>query len=309
MTTMKATIVSDGDRRFARLDPVGQTGMPCVSTFHLVIRRMLDNAAAHMELAAADAVEKIETISMHYCTFIDNPEFDGFHPLVCEASPPALSKSDISTRGVVAARRKPDKVCIPFGFDFEAMMKGSGVGVLQQCATFADGAASSSDEDGTLDKKDAEQEERDDCDNDEVDDAEVAEEPPPLPPPPDLPGPQPQPLPQPPDAPARRELMGLKNFDVAATSRSVCHICSANIMVGTLRFTYRFKESRIFSDERGVHAHCLTGLPACTRAEDVVRLRAWALQEGHTHEQHEKFENVIASLAPAGFGGSSGSAG
>ena len=83
---------------------------------------------------------------------------------------------------------------------------------------------------------------------------------------------------------------GLKNYDVAPTSRAKCMICSKYLLVGTYRLSYRHRVSMAMGDVRRLHPACAPGLPTGPgRAASIVWLR-------HMLADDEKSLNDIAML-------------
>ena len=70
-------------------------------------------------------------------------------------------------------------------------------------------------------------------------------------------------------------LPGLQEYDVAMSSKSECFICSENIMIDTMRFSYRFKASSSLRHERRCHHTCIAGIPRDTHTVDMALLNSW----------------------------------
>ncbi len=100
---------------------------------------------------------------------------------------------------------------------------------------------------------------------------------------------------------------GLKEVDVAISSRAVCFVCEANIEKGSWRVGYRLKASHCLKDQRYCHFRCATRLPAATREADVRKLRDLLVQPGISVDRYEAIDGLVAELV--GDTGAAASAG
>ena len=66
---------------------------------------------------------------------------------------------------------------------------------------------------------------------------------------------------------------GLKRWDIAPTARAVCLVCGARMDEGTVRLSYRFRQSKSMEHARQLHPECCGRLSMTTREVGRLALR------------------------------------
>ena len=91
--------------------------------------------------------------------------------------------------------------------------------------------------------------------------------------------------------------IGIISFDIAPSSRAKCFVCDAPILRGTLRLDYRFKRSNSLKDQRRFHAGCAGGIPAATRATDLIVVEGFLKRDDLVMSSRITLQQVAARLA------------
>jgi len=101
--------------------------------------------------------------------------------------------------------------------------------------------------------------------------------------------------------------VGLRDCDVALTSRSMCVNCNTRIAKDSIWLSYRFKASLQLKDERRIHTSCCRSLPKATLALDIAFVETELGKAVAGSIKHAALQTVLSDLQNSAAGGGAAS--
>ena len=88
---------------------------------------------------------------------------------------------------------------------------------------------------------------------------------------------------------------GIKDYSITK-KQTICCVCKAAIVKGEVRLDYRFRQSKLLSDQLRFHPACVRGVPGDTRGRDIATLRSWLEKPDIAAPTRSILEDVLKSL-------------